>query len=207
MSIDWIPARKIKPQVKGNRGYIPTRKNPSGIVQYESCLERDFLLLAIHDPSVTGIQHQPKTIIYQDKIGKSRKYTPDAYLEFRDGKRLLIEIKPSEEVKTNSAKFEDRWNAARIWADSNSMRFIIVTENEIRSPRWMNVWFTLGASKCRNNDQFVDKLDKITNAEGDSYNDLCFKVSESLGVEIGKAAQIICYAIYHGFVFVDEFSS
>jgi len=207
MSIDWIPARNITPKIEGNRGYIPTTKNPNGIVEYESCIERDFFLVAIHEPTVRAIQHQPKTIAYSDQEGNQHKYTPDAYLEFNDGRRMLVEIKPSEEVMNKRDKYEDRWNAARKWADSNGMTFIVITEDVIRSPRWINIWFTLGASKCSENDRFIEKLSVIIEPEGEEYNSFCEKISHEFGVEIQKAAQILCYAIYHGLVFVDSFST
>ena len=44
MSIDWIPksaARVIQAKERGNRGFFPSSKVPNGIVEYESCLERD----------------------------------------------------------------------------------------------------------------------------------------------------------------------
>ncbi len=97
MNTDWTSARRISPKSVGNRGIIATNKSPIGVVEYESCIERDLLLLAIHDPAVIEIRYQPKTIYDTDSKGKQRKYTPDIYLEFRDGKRLLLEIKPSEE--------------------------------------------------------------------------------------------------------------
>ncbi len=70
-----------------------------------------------------------------------------------------------------------------------------------------NIWFTLGASKCSNNNIYMNKLDSLISSDGEPYNSLCFKLAEDLGVEVGKASQIICYAIYHGLVFVDTFST
>lgn len=207
MSIDWTPARRISPKSQGNRGFITTSKSPISVVEYESCIERDLLLLAIHDPAVIGIRYQPNTIFYTDSTGKQRKYTPDIYLEFKDGKQLLIEIKPSEEVYNNSKNFEERWAAAREWADPRGIKFLVVTDSQIKTSRWMNVWFTLGPSRCNENVKYMKKLNHIISNEGEEYNYLCKKVSDEFAIDIGKAAQIICYAIYHGFVFVDTFST
>lgn len=47
MSLDWIPngsVRKINPKERGNRELFPSSKVPSGIAEYESCLERDKIL-------------------------------------------------------------------------------------------------------------------------------------------------------------------
>jgi len=55
MSIDWIPistARRILAKERGNRGLFPSPKVPEGIVEYESCLERDFFILCHHASDV-----------------------------------------------------------------------------------------------------------------------------------------------------------
>lgn len=207
MSLDWIPAREITPKERGNRGIIPTKKNHLGEVQYESCLERDLLLLAIHCPGVTHIRHQPETITYTDKKGKPRRYTPDVYLEFVDGNRYLIEVKFEDDIISNKLKYEERWEAARRHAFETGMKFIVLHENQIRKPRMFNVWFTLGPSKCHINDGYMDKINQIIPSTGVEYNSLCHVIAKEFGVNISKAAQIVCYAIYHGLVFIENFSN
>ena len=101
MSIDWIPkgaSRSIPAKERGNRGLFPSSKVPNGIVEYESCLERDFFLVCHHAPDVIKFQHQPVSISYKDKNQKSRTYTPDAFVEFAGGKKALFEIKYEDEV-------------------------------------------------------------------------------------------------------------
>ena len=90
MSIDWIPtgaARTIPAKERGNRGVFPSNKVIGGIIEYESCLERDFFLVCHHPPDVLKFQHQPMTISYLDENQKARKYTPDVYVEFEGGER------------------------------------------------------------------------------------------------------------------------
>lgn len=207
MSIDWIPARQIGPKERGNRGFIPSGKNPAGIVEYESCLERDFYLLCNHAPDVLKFQHQPITIDYLDKNGKKRRYTPDVYVEYKDHRRGLYEIKYEEEIIEKHQEYEERWVAAEAWAKENSLEFAILSEKQIKNTRKANVWFTLGASKCASNDKYTNKITNLLAPEGEEYNSICIKLSETLGVEVGKAAQILCYMIYHGLVFVDTFSN
>ncbi|NVM54053.1 MAG: DDE-type integrase/transposase/recombinase [Candidatus Helarchaeota archaeon] len=210
MSLDWIPfepARKITPKEQGNRGLIPSNKVIGGIMEYESCLERDFFLLCDHSPSVKTFQHQPVTIKYKDFKGKTRKYTPDAYVEFKNGKKGLYEVKYEDEVLNNSEKYEKRWDEAKKWANIRGVHFAVLTERDIRTPRQFNIWLTLGASKCPSNSDYVQSLNLVIPDEGERYNQLCYTLAETLGIEIGKSAQIICYAIYHGLVFVDTFST
>ncbi len=207
MSSDWIPARKISAKERGNRGFIPTKKNPLGFVEYESCIERDLFLVAIHDPNVYIIKHQPVSIMFLDEKGRSRRYTPDASIRFLDGTEILVEMKPDEEVRDNARKYSARWEAAKQWATANKMTFTVITDEEIRTARWINVWFTLGASKCVGNDKYISRLNLLIQPDGDEYNLLCYKFSQVMDVEIGKAAQVLCYAIYHGLVFVDTFTT
>ena len=49
-------------------------------------------------PDVKTFQHQPITILYQDDNQKARKYTPDVFVEFETGKKMLFEIKYEEEI-------------------------------------------------------------------------------------------------------------
>jgi len=210
MDIDWIPigsSRIIQAKERGNRGLFPSSKVPNGVVEYESCLERDFFLICHHAPDVIKFQHQPVSILYEDKNQKSRTYTPDAFVEFVGGKKGLFEIKYEEEVLENGEKYKERWNAAEEWAKKRNMVFSVVTELKIRTPRWFNIWFTLGSSKCRLIDAYIREFIQLIPEEGERYNDLCFLLSESLGIEINKAAQILCHCIYHGLVFLDTFST
>src|SRR4030043_2008484 len=110
MSIDWIPTGSVRPipaKNMGNRGIFPSNKVPGGIVEYESCLERDFYLACDHAVDVVKFQHQPVCIEYKDGKGKSRKYTPDVFVEFINEKRGLYEIKYEEEVSIKGTKYEE----------------------------------------------------------------------------------------------------
>ena len=118
MTIEWKPtnaSRKILAKEQGNRGFFPSNKVKGGIVEYESCLERDLFLECNHAPDVIVFQHQPTTIKYKDKNGKDRRYTPDAYIEFIDGVKALIEVKYEAEVIEKEKKYRERWNIAREW--------------------------------------------------------------------------------------------
>lgn len=210
MSVDWIPkgaSRSIPAKERGNRGLFPSSKVPNGIVEYESCLERDFFLVCHHAPDVIKFQHQPVSISYKDKNQKSRTYTPDAFVEFTGGKKGLFEIKYEDEVREKGEKYKERWVAAEEWAKKRNIVFSVITELKIRTPRWFNIWFTLGSSKCRLMDAYIRELIQLIPEKGERYNDICFLLSETLGIEINKAAQILCYGIYHGLVFLDIFST
>jgi transposase len=142
-----------------------------------------------------------------DKSEKRRIYTPDAYVEFTDGKKILVEVKLESEVYQYKEKYKERWDAARKWAEENDAIFYVLTERHIRTPRFFNIWFILGASKCIQNADYMKSLNLLIPNEGIGYNILCQVLSRTLGIAIGKSAQVLCYAIYHGLVFVDSFST
>src|SRR5271157_260192 len=139
MSIDWIPvgaARTIPAKERGNRGLFPSSKVPGGIVEYESSLERDFFLVCHHSPDVVKFQHQPVTITYLDTRDKSRKYTPDIYVEFTNGIKYLFEIKYEADLTEKKEFYEQRWDKAREWAQERKIGFEVISERDIRTPRW-----------------------------------------------------------------------
>ena len=210
MSIDWIPtgaSRSIPAKEQGNRGLFPSSKVFNGLVEYESCLERDFFLICNHAPDVIKFQHQPVTISYLDIKNKNRKYSPDVYVEFTNGKKALFEIKYLSEIMEKKDFYEERWNKAREWGLKRNIVFSVITEQEIRTPRWFNIWFTLGSSKCSSVSSYIPELIALIPEKGEYYEKICYSLSEILGIELNKAVQILCYAIYHGIVFLDSFSS
>ncbi|MDH5403303.1 MAG: hypothetical protein OEY49_12480 [Candidatus Heimdallarchaeota archaeon] len=83
--IDRSSVRSITPKTKGNRGIFPSKKVPSGFVEYKSQIERDLYIVLEHADEVKRYQHQPKTIVYIDSNKKQRTYTPDTYIEFENG--------------------------------------------------------------------------------------------------------------------------
>lgn len=67
------------------------------------------------------------------------KYFVDFYVMMKDGKEMLIEIKPHDQLlkpKKNSPKMEtwkkniSKWKQAKIFAESHGMEFHVLTEKE-----------------------------------------------------------------------------
>lgn len=204
---DFSAVRSIPPKTKGNRGFLPSNKVAEGVAEYESQLERDFYLILEHSDEIKRYQHQPVEINYKDKEGKSRKYYPDCYLEFHSGMRVLVEIKDLETYMTRYHEFEERWKAGKEYAKNSGYLFVVITEDQIRCPRMQNIWLTLAASKVILSKSQINVLLKLVTKKGIQFNSLCYELSESLGIELPKASQIICNAIYHGLVHIDHFSS
>jgi len=207
LEMNWTRVRKIPPKSRGNRGFFPSNKVSGGIVEYESQLERDLFLQLEHAPEVIRFQHQPITITYQNKKGRNCEYTPDVSIEFNNGLHTVTEVKYEETLKMEYEKLQVKWNAADDWAVQNGYLFAILTEKEIRTPRQSNIWFTLGSSKCSDNNRYMNELISLLPPDGVEYNSLCYNLAEILGIEVGKSSQILSYAIYHGLVFLDTFST
>ncbi len=206
MILDFSAIRSIPAKEIGNRGFFATEKNQDGIAAYESQIERDFMLLLDHAEDVELFQHQPYRIQFSSSLGMQKYYTPDVLVVFSNGLRLLVEIKDEDTLQNEAEKFQERWNAAHKWAELKGMTFLVFTERNIRTPRFTNIWFTLGASKVQNS-EYMSLLNGLLTSKGEGFNNLCYKLAEEANVEVVKASQIICYAIYHGYVFVDSFST
>lgn len=126
------PGRKIGSGHRGSRGWLSFRKTS---LAFESTLERDFLIRADADTSVTEIISQPFTLRFTDANGQQRRYTPD-YL-VRDERPpaggWIIEIKYRADLVENCHRLLPGFVAARIYAVQHGMRFTVLTEKHIRS--------------------------------------------------------------------------
>lgn len=79
-------------------------------IEADSSLERDFVYLAIAFPFLKTIAHQP----FELSLDGGR-YTPDFLVDFKDGSRIVIEVKPeskmegfAEKLAQAKAQFADR---------------------------------------------------------------------------------------------------
>ena len=123
--------RRIPPSRRSHIvGFQPL---PSGLVEHESALERDFVTLASFlDPDVS-ITSQPVTIYYLDGH-RRRRYTPDFLVVHAGRCDELIEIKYEADLRMQAASLELAFASAQAWASEKGGTFRVVTEREIRSP-------------------------------------------------------------------------
>ncbi len=70
-----------------------------GRVEYESPLERDFLLIAHGDSRITRMISQPLKLQWADGDGVVRQHTPDFAL-LREGLLVIVELKTDEDART-----------------------------------------------------------------------------------------------------------
>lgn len=117
---------------------------------YRSGWEQKFMVLLDTTPTITKWCSECVAIKYWDKANnKPRKYFTDFYIEFEDGRRMIIEIKPYKELqkpiqkqlKTQKQKMQylnemktyitniSKWQAADAFCKANGIEFKIATEN------------------------------------------------------------------------------
>ncbi|RKT25625.1 TnsA endonuclease-like protein [Paraburkholderia sp. RAU2J] len=123
------PARNpVTPTGRGFRAKFFSPKN-NRLVRCESLLEFDCLHLFEFARGVVRFVEQPKTIRY--RVGAaSRTYTPDFAVDWSDGRRWLIEVKPADVLaeQRNQEKFDRLSEVFK----SQGEQFLLLTDLQIR---------------------------------------------------------------------------
>ena len=94
-------------------------------VNYESGLELDVLTALELSERIAYYQEQPTQIPYTF-MGRKRQYFPDVFAATTDGRGLLIEVKPTDNMalSINRAKAD----AGRAWAHAHGWGWLIVSD-------------------------------------------------------------------------------
>jgi hypothetical protein len=130
-------------------------KNPSKYigdiddVVYRSSWERAAFLWCDRQPHVKQWNSEGIVIPYRSSVdGKPHRYFVDLYLEMADGRKWIIEIKPSKETRpprksanrqrymTESLTYiknQNKWDAARQFAKKQGWTFMIWDEHFLKS--------------------------------------------------------------------------
>lgn len=113
---------------RGFRMRIPSIKL-GRMVECESILEGDVVLLLEYSPGVLSYQEQPVLINYWDGE-KIRAYFPDFEVLLSDGSRVHLEIKPSKKLR--NLKIAEKYRAIATYYNQTAIQFRIVTKLECR---------------------------------------------------------------------------
>lgn len=129
------------------------QKDGQYCIQYKSALERIAFCYADLNPKVQKFSVEPFSIQYiKPTDGRVHQYFVDMYIEFITGDKFIAEIKSySETVMPQAPKSKSpnailrykeqletylvntaKWKAAREFAASRGLKFIILTEKELR---------------------------------------------------------------------------
>lgn len=146
-SIPVTQTRKILPTRRSVSGVYPFRCETS--IQFESTLERDFLIEKEFRLDVLAVIPQPVQIPYITASGRAQVYTPDFLVYYRLGNRshehyprpLLVEVKPNYELRKHWPKWRAKFRAACRYATEQGWRFTIHDESRIRGQALENIRF------------------------------------------------------------------
>ena len=191
------------------RGKIPTNKNKNdGYVEYESLGEATLIILHDHDPNCIAIESQPIQIPNKSGIGKP--YTLDLGAKFKDGKRVLFDVKHHtffENLEKNSKKkenWEKRKEIIQEYCNKNSYVYQIVTDNELYTTRQNNVEFFRNNKIIPTNlQQIKPSIDKILSKGDLSCINLGIEISRQLNLDIKEIMPTINHLIYHDYFMLD----
>lgn len=134
-----MSVRKVRSNGRTVVGLLSSLKK--GGVQFESSLEEEFLYILDFDSHVKSFHDQPVTILYKDKEGHERKYTPDFLVEYFDRRPILFEVKYQEYLDRAGQDLEPAFTAAARFAARRSWDFAVITDKEIRTQYCSNVRF------------------------------------------------------------------
>lgn len=142
--------------LKQIRKIKPTRRSVSGVymfrgeepIEFESTLERDFIIRQEFNLHVAQIIPQPTQIEFV-KNGRTYPYTPDFLVYFKLGdahyefypKPILVEVKHRAELKKNWSVWRDKFKAAFHYAKEQGYQFRFYDEYRIRNQVLDNIRF------------------------------------------------------------------
>jgi hypothetical protein len=128
------PTREIRPTACSVTGKVSSQK-ANRFIEFESHLEKRFLLQVEVDPCVASFCEQPVSIPYKDEDGKDRVYTPDFRVTYNQALLQapsdLVEIKYSMDLVKHREELAPKLAAGAEFAATHGMRFRIVTEKDL----------------------------------------------------------------------------
>lgn len=125
-----MPSRKIGPQKGINRRCLVTHNSEADTSSFgESLLERDFIKFCNCIPNnILKVEYQPLCLAYNYN-GKRLKYFPDFLVSTKDGKKILVEVKPSNrlEDEENLIKFK----VGEMYSEQKGWNFKVISDNDL----------------------------------------------------------------------------
>lgn len=157
-----MPVRKIPKSYRNLTGTMKSQINEK-MIQFESSLERDFLILCEFELNVVKYEEQPLKIFGSKHNGVEFSYTPDVLVSFSDGMNVLYEVKYRRDIEANWKKLKPKFRSAIRHCKKAGWQFKLVTEKEIRGPYLDNARFLLN---FRNREFCPEWLSRVGNQIG-----------------------------------------
>ena len=146
-TVPRAPVRVIPRNRRSVTGFLSWRGEQS--IQYESTLERDFVLRQEFSLAVSQVISQPCTFPFITSTGRAAEYTPDFLVVYAadsaplryQRRPMLVEVKPESEWREHWREWLPKWKAARRYAASQGWSFRIMDESRIRTQALANIQF------------------------------------------------------------------
>ncbi len=122
--------------MRSRRGKLRNlNKSPHGEEEYDSLLERDYMIELEHDPAVIEWTKKHNVVINYWFTGFRRKYYPDFLITYKDGSKELHETKGLPLLFWLSTKLKRQ--SAEEYCASQGWRYKLITRGlrKIRPPR------------------------------------------------------------------------
>lgn len=116
------------------RYHTGTHESPKlvGPCEYRSGWELALMGWFDVEPTVVSYSYESVKIPYVNNVRsrKMRNYLPDFLVELADGRRILVEVKPSK--KLGHAQVKKKLAAARDWCAAQGIDLQVITEVDLR---------------------------------------------------------------------------
>ena len=130
-----MPPKKTKKRKRKRKGHYHrgTHVSPiAGECKYRSGWEQKYMVYLDENPDVASWSYEKLVIEYvsNQKTKKVRKYYPDFQVEYKDGSKVIIEIKPSR--KLDQMTVIKKVRAAKEWCTIHGLTYKVLTEIELK---------------------------------------------------------------------------
>ena len=127
-----MAAKKKKRRRKGHYQRGSHISPMAGECKFRSGWEQKYCVYLDSHPDVLTWSYEKTVIEYisNKRTGKVRKYYPDFYIEFKDGSKKVVEIKPKR--KLQQATVLKKATAARQWCMTHGATYELLTEIELK---------------------------------------------------------------------------
>jgi len=101
-------------------------KSPYNFERYDSDLERRMMIRLENDPTVKKwMKRHGITIPWIDNQRHQRRYSPDFFVEYDDGRRVIIEVKDPSRIDSDDVQRKRK--AAEMWCKVRGMEYKLAT--------------------------------------------------------------------------------
>ncbi len=206
--------RNIPLKSKSNRGFIPSLKpHLKGVIlDYESQLEHDFLLLLDHDPNCYDLQTQPFKLKYISKSGTETIFYPDCWAIFNDGSEYIFEIKTENNYQKlfSDENWQLKLKSIQQFCNRKNFKYMIFTEKKIHCVRLDIIKDLIMAAKHYspshldfNIGNILMKMKNILKNAPKTIKELSIIIEPSVCFKLDKIISVLKNQIYFGHISIN----